>query len=547
MADQAASADTPRPFDVPIFRSIWIAGLLANFGSLIQAVGAGWMMTSLTPSPVMVTLVQSSTVLPIMLLALIAGAIADNVSRRNVMVAAQIAMFVVSAVLTAFAFAGQLTPALLLAFTFLIGCGIAINTPSASASTGDMVPRAVLPAAVALATMGYNIARSVGPAIGGVLVATAGANFAFLVNALSYLGLIAVLLMWKPDYPPRALPREALMPAVAQGLRYISMSPHLRVVMLRAGCFGIFASGVSALMPLIAKDLTGGGATAFGALSAGFGAGAVIGALIVARLRNQPPERVVQIASLVLALGTAGAGLSRYAPLTFVAMVVAGIGWVVGLSIFNILVQLTAPRWVVGRALSCYQMCAFGAMAIGGWLIGEATAEFGVAATLLMLAGIQAANALLGFVLPLEDVGAKDLDPVFTSFEPDTAVPISPRSGPVVISFTYQIAPEDARTFLDLMAEVRRIRRRDGASGWTIMRDLGDPERWVERFHLPTWTDYLRHLERRTRDDLGALERAFALHRGPERPHVTRLLERQTARPNPRAESEPRAEQPHIV
>jgi MFS family permease len=251
--------ETHSPFDLPLFRAVWFASLISNFGGLIQSVGASWMMTSLSGSPQMIALVQASTSLPIMLLSLWAGAVADNLDRRRVMLAAQCFMLLVSALLAAGSWAGLLTPWLLLGFTFLIGCGTAINGPAWQASVGDMVPRTMLPSAVALNSMGFNVARSLGPAIGGVIVAAAGAAAAFFVNAVSYVGLIAVLTRWKPDLPPSRLPRERLGIAMAAGIRYVRLSPPIRTVLLRAALFGFAASAVPALMPLVARDIVGGG------------------------------------------------------------------------------------------------------------------------------------------------------------------------------------------------------------------------------------------------------------------------------------------------
>ncbi|MGH6781717.1 MAG: MFS transporter, partial [Sphingomonadaceae bacterium] len=265
-ADTSSAADhgAPSPLSVEIFRAVWIASMASNFGGLIQSVGASWLMTSLAKSPALVALVQSSTTLPIMLLSLWAGAVADNLDRRIVMLCAQGFMLAVSLVLALCAWTGVLTPWLLLGFTFLIGCGTAVNGPAWQASVGDMVPRPVLPSAVAYNSMGFNIARSVGPAIGGLIVAAAGPAAAFAVNAVSYIGLIVVLARWRPERPPRLLPRETLGIAMAAGVRYVAMSPTLRTVMLRASLFGIAASAVPALMPLVARDLITGGPLTYG-------------------------------------------------------------------------------------------------------------------------------------------------------------------------------------------------------------------------------------------------------------------------------------------
>ncbi|MEG3148676.1 MFS transporter [Sphingomonas sp. ZT3P38] len=517
------------PLAIPIFRTVWIANLASSFGGLIQSVGASWMMVSLASSPQFVALVQASTTLPIMLLSLWAGAVADNLDRRLVMLWSQGFMLVVSATLAACAWLGVLSPWLLLGFTFLIGCGTAINGPAWQASVGDMVPRPALPGAISLNALGFNIARSAGPAIGGLIVAAAGAAAAFLANAVSYVGLIVVLARWKPETPPRLLPRERLGVAMGAGLRYVAMSPNLRVVMLRAGLFGLAASAVPALMPLVARDLMGGGALTFGVLLGAFGVGAVGGALVSGRLRRRlTNERIVLLGGLALALGGAATAVSPVMAGTIVALMLAGAGWVLALSTFNVTVQMASPRWVVARGLALYQMMAFGGMAAGSWLSGVVAENRGVATALLVAASVQIAGALLGFRLPLPQVEDLNLDPLSRWTEPETAVPIELRSGPVVVSIEYRIAQKDIVTFLRVMDERGRIRRRDGARHWTLLRDLGDPLLWVERYHVPTWLDYVRHNQRRTHADADNSAQISALHQGPEPPVVHRMIERQT-------------------
>ncbi|MDB5706687.1 MAG: transporter permease [Sphingomonas bacterium] len=523
------SARPASPLSIPIFREVWIANLASNFGGLIQSVGASWMMVSLASSPQFVALVQASTTLPIMLLSLWAGAVADNLDRRLVMLWSQSFMLVVSAVLAACAWYGALSPWLLLGFTFLIGCGTAFNGPAWQASVGDMVPRPVLPGAIAFNSMGFNIARSVGPAIGGLIVAAAGAATAFFANAVSYVGLIVVLARWRPETPPRLLPRERLGVAMGAGLRYVAMSPNLRVVMLRACLFGVAASAVPALMPLVARDLMGGGALTYGVLLGAFGIGAVGGALASGRLRHRlSTERIVLIGTLALALGAAATAVSPFIAGTVVALMLAGAGWVLALSTFNVTVQMSSPRWVVARGLALYQMAAFGGMAAGSWVFGIVAEDRGVAVALLAAAALQVAGALLGFRLPLPQVEDLNLDPLSRWTEPETAVPIESRSGPVVITIEYRIAQKNIVTFLKVMAERGRIRRRDGARHWTLLRDLGDPQLWVERYHVPTWLDYVRHNQRRTHADADNSAELSALHEGPMPPVVHRMIERQT-------------------
>lgn len=506
-----------------------MASLASNFGGLIQSVGAAWMMTSLSASPLLIALVPAATTLPIMLLSLWAGAVADNLDRRKVMIGCQMAMLVVSAALAVTAWAGLITPWLLLAFTFALGCATAINGPAWQASVGDMVPRAILPSAVAMNSMGFNLARSVGPALGGVIVATAGAAAAFLTNAVSYVALLTVLFRWRPDLPPKLLPRERLDVAMRAGVRYVAMSPKIQLVLLRATVFGIGASAVSALMPLVARDLLGGGALTFGMTSGAFGLGAVIGALSTRRQRARfSIETIVRNAALALALGTAITGASGWLALALLGYLLAGFGWVTALSTFNVSVQMSAPRWVVARAVSLYQMTAFGGMAIGAWLFGWLAEHHGVVEALYASAAAQFIAAMLGLVWRLPQTGDDNLDLQNSWREPDTAVPVEPRSGPVVVTIEYRIPAGSIVPFLAAMSERRRIRRRDGAHGWSLMRDLGDPELWVERYHVSTWLDYVRHNQRRTVADIDNSNAIHALHDGPNPPVVHRMLERQT-------------------
>lgn len=526
---QAHSQTPQSPFSVPTFRSIWIASLASNFGGLIQSVGAAWMMTSLSASPMLIALVPAATTLPIMLLSLWAGAVADNLDRRRVMIVCQCAMLATSAALAATAWAGLMTPWLLLGFTFLIGCATAVNGPAWQASVGDMVPRAILPSAVAMNSMGFNLARSLGPAIGGIIVAAAGAATAFLANAVSYIGLLAVLARWRPNRPPQLLPRERLGVAMVAGVGYVAASPNIKRILMRAGAFGLGASAVSALMPLVARDLLGGGALTFGITSGAFGVGAVAGALASRRLRTRVSnEAIVRSAALAMAAGTAITGSSSWMALAAPGYMIAGAGWVLALSTFNVSVQMSAPRWVVARAVALYQMVAFGGMAAGAWLFGWVAEHQGVVMGLYAAAAAQFVAAVLGLAKPLPQIGDDNLDPRGDWREPDTAVPVEPRSGPIVVTIEYRIPAGSVVPFLTAMSERRRIRRRDGAHGWQLLRDLGESDLWVERYHVSTWLDYVRHNQRRTVADVANSEAIQALHDRPDPPVVHRRIERQT-------------------
>jgi MFS family permease len=518
------------PLRQPIFRAVWFASLASNFGGLVQMVGASWMMTAIADSPDMVALVQASTTLPVMLFSLAAGAISDNYDRRRIMLTAQGFMLCVSILLALSAWLDVMTPWLLLGFTFLIGCGTALNNPAWQSSVGDMVPRKDVPAAVTLNSVAFNIARSVGPAIGGAIVAAAGAVAAFVINAFSYIALITVLARWKPPRVERVLPRETLLIAMGAGVRYVAMSPNIRSVILRSFAFGFGGIVALALLPLIARDLVQGGPVVFGVLLGAFGAGAVIGAFMSARLRRMlTTEALVRATFAAYATAAAIIGVSTTMWLTMPALAVAGACWVLTLSTFNATVQLSAPRWVVGRALAIYQMAAFGGMAAGSWAWGQATLHFGPEQALLLSAFALLAGAALGLRYQLPPLEALNLDPLSRWREPKVAVDIEPRSGPVIVTIEWLIREEDVVEFLKAMAERRRIRRRDGARHWTLLRDLTDPELWVERYDTPTWVEYVRQAQRVTLADADIGERVRALHKGPNPPVVHRMIERETA------------------
>ena len=520
------------PFGHQTFRTIWIASIASNFGGLVQAVGAAWMMTAISSSENMVALVQSSTALPIMLFSLVAGALADNYNRRSIMLTAQGFMLSVSLLLTVFAWFGWLTPWALLCFTFLIGCGTALNNPSWQASVGDLVPRPVLPAAVTLNSVGFNITRSVGPAIGGAIVAAFGAAAAFAVNALSYLALIYALSRWKPDVPVSKLPRETLTRALSAGFGYVAMSPKLINVLFRAALFGLSASAILALMPLVARDLVIGGPLTYGFMLGAFGVGAVGGAMLNARLRETfSSEVIVRMAFTGFAASAVVAALSTSSIVTCLALLVPGACWVLALSLFNTTVQLSTPRWVVGRALSFYQTAAFGGIAVGSWLWGAVAETYGVSTALMVASFAMVAGAAVGWKLWLPSLETLNLDPANTFREPSLRLDLQARSGPIVVLVDYTIHEENVAEFLALMSERRRIRIRDGARQWALMRDLENPDIWTETYHTATWADYVRHNQRRTQADSAVWKRIRELHAGSEGPRVHRMIERQAIPP----------------
>ncbi len=520
------------PLKHQTYRTIWFASIASNFGGLIQAVGAAWMMTALSSSENMIALVQASTSLPIMLFSLVSGALADSFDRRRIMISAQLLMLTASVMLTVFAWSDWLSPWLLLFFTFMIGCGTALNNPSWQASVGEMVPREDLPAAVTLNSVGFNITRSVGPAIGGVIVAIAGAAAAFLVNTFSYFTLIYALIKWQPPKNTSTLPREQLLAAISAGMRYVAMSPNIGKVLVRGFLFGLSASAILALMPLVARDLVQGGPLTYGIMLGAFGVGAIGGALISARLREAlSSEWIVRVAFLGFALSAAVTAVSTNAIMTALVLTVSGASWVLALSLFNTIVQLSTPRWVVGRALSLYQTLTFGGIAVGSWLWGSLAENYGLSYSLLCSCVLMLFGVVVGFKLAMPAFASLNLDPLNRFVEPNLRLDIKPRSGPIAIMVDYEIDDSDLAEFMTLMVERRRIRLRDGAQNWTLMRDLENPDIWTEIYHVPTWVEYVRHNQRRTQADAESWDGILKLHRGDTRPRVHRMIERQAIPP----------------
>ncbi len=529
------------PLAIPAFRAIWLGFALSSFGGTVQAVGAAWLMTSIAGSADWVALVQASTTLPIMLFSIFAGALADNFDRRQIMLVAQTFMFLASLLLVALTQWGAMTPMLLLGFTFLIGCGTALNNPAWQASIGDVVPRNQVPAAVSLNSVAFNISRSVGPALGGLVVAAAGAVTAFAINAVSYVALIAALLRAGPRKAADPLPRESLGPAVATGLRYVFMSPNIEIILLRAFLFGFAGVSLQALLPVIARDALQGGPLVFGALLGAFGFGAVIGGVFGRHVRERlSGEWYLRVFILTFAAVLAAISLLHSLPLALIAMPFAGASWLLTLSFLNISVQLATPRWVVGRALAAYQTAAFGGMALGSWVWGVVAENWGIDTALQFAALAMLVGAATGLRFAMPSLSHTNLDPVNRFQEPPLQIDLQQRSGPIVISVEYTIPAANLSRFLRAMAERRRVRRRNGAVEWTLMRDLENADLWVETYHVANWTEYLRHHRRTTHVDAEVTDIILALHAGPDRPKVRRML----VRPPRPGDASPAAQDP---
>lgn len=524
---QQPAGGITRPLRLPVFRAIWLGNLIGAIGTLVQGVGAAWLMTTLAGTPDMVALVQTATQAPILLFALIAGTLADLWDRRIVMLLAQLWMVLASAGLALLATLDLVTPAILLLFTFLIGIGTALNGPAWQAIVREVVPREDLAAAVTLNAIAFNVARAIGPAAGGAIVAVSGADAAFLFNAVATLALVGVLLWWRREVPKDDLPRERIASAMVTGLRYVAESAPIRAVLARGVVFGFAASAVLALLPLIARDRLGGGPLIYGFLLGSFGTGALLGAFLVHPLRQRHGAELV-VTVLTGALGVAMLVIGLFPTLLVpvaLALAVAGATWLGSFSTFNISVQMGTAFWVQARVMALYQATIFGSMAVGSWVWGHVAA-------LTSLEGAHLATGVclllslamhLRWQLPAGE--APDLRPRQLT-EPKLAFAVEHDVGPVLVLVEYRVPSANAAAFVQAMEDVGHVRKRDGAWRWHLFQDTADAEHWYEAFTVASWLDYLRQRRRGTAADEIILTAARA-HLDPGfKPIVRRMIAR---------------------
>jgi MFS family permease len=508
-----------------VFRALWLAGLASNLGTWMQNVGAAWLMTSLAPTPLWVSLVQAASSLPIFLLAIPAGALADVMDRRRLLIGALLWMFAASAALGTLALAGRVQPGGLLALTFAIGVGSALLAPAFLAIVPELVPRAEIPAAVSLNGISMNLARAAGPALGGLLVAAAGAAATFFANAASFAAVMGVMLRWRRPRAESRLPPEDWIGAMRAGLRYVRHSPPLHAVLLRVATFVLPASAVWGLLPLYARQDLALGPAGYGLLLGFFGAGAVGGALWMPRLRAWlRPERLTHVAALAFAAAQVVLGAAPSLPAAAAALAVSGAGWLGLLTTLNAAAQITLPAWVRARGLSVYLLVLFGGLALGSALWGALAESLGVPRS-FVLAGIAVAVSRL-FVrrLGLPEGEGPDLSPAPRWPDPQLGDAFEPERGPVLVTVEYEIDPAEAQAFARSMRALGAIRRRDGAIRWGLWQDAARPGRVVETFVVESWLEHLRQHERITTADRAVQAVARAFHRGSEPPRVTHFV-----------------------
>jgi MFS family permease len=529
MSEQTASPWSP--LQLALFRALWLAAVASNVGTWMHNVGAEWLMTSLAPTPMWVALMQTAENAPMFLLALPAGALADIVDRRRLLLIAQSWMLVAAVALALSTLLGIVTPVVLLLLTFALGLGTAMNAPAWQAIVPELVPRAELPAAVSLNSVAFNIARAVGPALGGLIVAVTGPWAVFLLNSFSFVGVILVLYRWHRAPVESISPTERVAGAMRAGLRYVRHAPELRNTLVRTGVFAICASALWALIPLTARRELGLGAAGYGVLLGGLGGGAIGGALILPRVQRLLSVNVLVVCgTIVFACATAALAYVRVFALLVVALTAGGVAWMTTMSSFNISVQTTVPEWVRARALALYLLVFFGSLAAGSAVWGAVAERVGLALTLLAAAVAMLVSLVATLFYPLRVGRELDLSPSLHWSEPTFVCEPRPEQGPVLVTVEYQIDPARAAEFVTEMQEVKRILRRDGATRWGLFHDPAQPGRYLETFLVESWAEHMRQHARVTKDDQAVQERVRAFHVGDTPPLVSHLIAEDASR-----------------
>jgi predicted MFS family arabinose efflux permease/quinol monooxygenase YgiN len=522
----SAPPPTPSPW-APLrgatFRVLWAATLLANIGTWVRDVGSGWLMTSLSPSALAVASVQVATTLPIFLLSLPAGVLADLVNRRRLLIGLNLALAAVSLGMAWATHAGHMTAIGLVASLLLAGIATALIQPVQQSLTPLMVGQpSLLRPAIALNSLGFNLSRAIGPALGGLLIGSVGVAAAFAVDALSYLGLIAALWWWKAAATPASIgPPERFAPALRGGLRFALHAPALRRILLRALLFFGFASAYWALLPLIARRELGGGAGYYGIVLASIGAGAVAGAVALPRLRRHlSAEATLRLGTALTIACLLGLAASRDKVLAAAVLALAGAAWIAVLTTANVAAQTSLPNWVRGRGLALYLTLFYGAMAAGSLAWGALADALGVRAALACAALAGALGLVLAWRRPISEL-EPDLRPAMHWPEPVLSDEHSPgERGPVMVTVEYRIDPTQRDDFLAALHAFAPERLRDGAMQWDVFEDAALPGRFIEMFLLPSWNDHLRQHARVSRADAELQRVLHGFHRGPDAPKV---------------------------
>src|SRR6267142_501456 len=485
------------PLRNTLFRNLWIASIVSNVGTWMHDVGAGWLMTSLSSSPSMVALVEAADSLPVMLLALPAGAIADIVDRRRLLIAVQVYFLIVIGALATLTALDMTTPWVLLAFTFAVGVGTAITMPAWAAIVPELVPADELPAAVALNSIGINVSRAIGPAIAGVLVAAVGAWLVFALNALSCIAILVVLYGWRRERRTSSLPAERFVSAIRVGMRFVTHTRALQGVLIRGIGFFLFASATRSLFPLIVRKELGRGPEVYGVLLTCIGIGASAGAMALPRVRAKVSrDALVAGASVLYALAALALAHVQNLALLMAAMLATGAAWISILSAVQVSVQLTLPEWVRARGLAAFIVVFMGGMGLGSVLWGQVATAIGIPSALTAAAAGMVAAVALTWRFKLGHHQMLDFTPSMAWAPPVLAENPEPESGPVMVTIEYTVDPAKRAEFVAAMQEVREIRRRTGAYSGDLFHHSADSAHFVEIFMDESWIEHLRQHER---------------------------------------------------
>ena len=516
MSDSTKTVSTWAPLRNGLFRAIWLAVLVSNVASWMQTVGAQWLLVGQPNASILVALVQTVDYLPDLLFGIVGGVLADTFDRRRLLMVVQGFLVIVGAALAALTLAGEMPPALLLTFTFLIGTGSVLTLPAYQALVPDLVPRRELHSAAALSSISVNLARAVGPAIAGVVIARAGVGAVFALNTVMYALFLLVLVTWHPPAGAPKLP-EPFISALRAGGRYVRYAPVVRRILLRSVLFLVPASALWALLPLIASQRLAQGADGYGLLLGALGVGAIAGAVILPRLRARLSINSLLAASgVVYAMVLAVVVLISNAVVILIVLLPAGVAWMAFLSTINAELQLFLPAWVRARGLSVYQMVFFGAQGLGALFWGIVAAPAGLVTTFLIASALMLAGVATMRIWPIIDTRGMDRTTVQYWPEPSLVLTTAPDDGPVVVKTVYTIAPEKEAPFLKAMARVRLSRLRTGATQWGLFRDGETPRQFVELYVVSSWEEHLRqHADRLTGTDQQYEEEAEALADSP--------------------------------
>ena len=517
------------PIKRPVFRMLWTVWLTANICMWMNDVAAAWLMTSMTSTPLWVALVQSASTLPVFLLGLPSGALADILDRRRYFIMTQFWVAGVATLLCIAVIADVMTPPLLLALTFANGIGLAMRWPVFSAIVPELVPRSQLPAALALNGISMNASRIVGPLVAGALIASAGTAYVFVLNAALSIVSAFVIMRWRREHVPSPLGREKLFSAMRVGLQFVSQSTRLRAVLLRISLFFLHSTALLALLPLVARGLRGGDAGTFTLLLASMGAGAIVAALFLPRLRQMMNRDTLVLRSVVLqSVSTAIMAVAPNIYVAVLAMVFNGMAWITCANSLSVSAQLALPDWVRARGMSMYQMAIMGASALGAALWGQVATVSTVSTALLVAAASGTVTMLLAQHWVRDLSIEEDLSPSREFKMPVADAP--PGAGRMVVTIEYLIDPARSDDFHKIMRMSRRSRLRQGALEWELLRDVNQPGRFLEQIVDESWTEHLRRFDRVTASDVALRERKLAFHIGDGPPVVTRCVVEDLAR-----------------